>query len=251
MSLETEIQRIIEEKFAELNRPDLIRTPIVAFSSAHDPKFEALKTIIGPWHSMPADFLPEAESVISYFIPFTKEVALGPKNEPDGCPVWSEAYITINQHFHVVNQAVQDYLESQGYKAAQIKPPKAYDPETFHAVWSHRSAAVIANLATLGANNLAITEKGSGGRFCSVITSAKLEPNRESPRKQCPYPVNGACGLCIKACPAGALTENGTNKAACQAELNKNPERLKKLNAKYIADICGKCLSVCPLVYIE
>ena len=251
MSLETEIQRIIEEKFAELNRPDLIRTPIVAFSSAHDPKFAQLQTIVGPWHNLPTDFLPEAESVISYFIPFTKEVALAPKNEPEGSPVWSEAYILINQHFHVVNQAVQNYLESQGYSAAQIKPPKAYDPETFHAIWSHRSAAVIANLATLGANNLAITEKGSGGRFCSVITSAKLESNREPPKKQCPYPVNGKCGLCIKACPAGALTGGGTNKAACQEELNKNPERLKKLNAKYIADICGKCLSVCPLVYIE
>ena len=251
MSLETEIQRIIEEKFAELNRPDLIRKPIVAFSSAHDPKFAQLMEIFGPWHQLPQDFLPEAETVISYFIPFTKEVAHGPKNEPDGCLVWSEAYVLINQHFHVVNQAVQDYLESQGYKAAQIKPPRAYDPETFRAPWSHRSAAVIANLATLGVNNLAITEKGSGGRFCSVITSAKLEPNREPPRKQCPYPVNGSCGLCIKACPAGALTGGGTNKAACQEELNKNPERLKMLNAKYIADICGKCLSVCPLVYIE
>ena len=166
MSLELEIQKIIEAKFAELNRPDLIRKPIVAFSSAHDPKFEALKEIVGPWHQLPTDFLPEAESVISYFIPFTKEVALGPKNEPDGCPVWSEAYILINQHFHVVNQAVQDYLESQGYAAAQIRPPKAYDPETFHAVWSHRSAAVIAGLAAFGANNLAITDKGSGGRFC-------------------------------------------------------------------------------------
>jgi len=251
MSLELEIQKIIEEKFAELNRPDLIRTPIVAFVSAKDPKFAELKTIIGPWHQLPADFLPEAETVISYFIPFTKEVALAPKNEPDGSPIWSEAYILINQHFHVVNQAVQDYLEAQGHQAAQIKPPKAYDPETFHAPWSHRSTAVIAGLATLGANNLAITHKGSGGRFCSLITSAKLTPTEGTPKKQCPYPINGSCGLCIKACPAGALTGGGTNKDACQAELHKNPERLQKKNAKYVADICGKCLSACPLVYIE
>ena len=251
MSLETEIQRIIEEKFAELNRPDLIRTPLVAFVSAHNPKYQELKTIVGPWHQLPTDFLPEAESVISYFIPFTKEVALGPKNEPDGCPVWSEAYITINKHFHVVNQAVQDYLESQGYKAAQIKPAKAYDPETFHAPWSHRSTAVIAGLATFGANNLAITDKGSGGRFCSLITSAKLEPSQTSPKKRCPYPINGSCGLCLKACPAGALDGGITNKAACQAELNKNPERLAKKNAPYVADICGKCLAACPLVYLD
>ena len=251
MSLELEIQRIIEEKFAELGRPDLIRTPIVAFADAHDAKFEALKTVVGPWHQLPTDFLPEAQTVISYFIPFTKEVALAPKNEPDGSPVWSEAYILINRHFHGVNQAVQDYLESRGYAAAQIKPPRAYDPETFHAIWSHRSAAVIANLAAFGANNLAITDKGSGGRFCSLITSARIETRREPPKKQCPYFKNGGCGLCFKACPAGALGGGITDKAACQAELNKNPERLAKKNAPYVADICGKCLAACPLVYIE
>ena len=251
MSLETEIRRIIEETFAELNRPDLIRTPLVAFASAQDPKYQELKTLVGPWHQLPTDFLPDARTVISYFIPFTKEVALAPKNEPDGSPIWSEAYILINQHFHVVNQAVQDYLESQGYSAAQIRPAKAYDPETFRAPWSHRSTAVIAGLAAFGANNLAITDKGSGGRFCSLITSAKLEPTRSAPKKRCPYFINGGCGLCLKACPAGALDGGITNKAACQAELNKNPERLQKKNARYIADICGKCLSVCPLVYIE
>lgn len=251
MSLELEIQKIIEEQFAELNRPDLIRTPLVAFSSAHDPRYEDLKHHIGPWHALPTDFLPEAETVISYFIPFTKDLTLAPKREPDGSPVWAEAYITINAHFPVVNQAVQDYLESRGYQAAQIKPARAFDPETFQAVWSHRSAAVIAGLASFGANHLAITEKGSGGRFCSLITSAKLEANREPPKKQCPYPINGSCGLCFKACPVGALKPEGTDKAACQAELRKNPERLKQKNAPYIASVCGKCLSACPLVYIE
>ena len=251
MSLELEIQAVIEKAFADLNRPDLIRTPLVAFSSAQDPKYAKLKEIVGPWHQLPTDFLPSARSVITYFIPFTKEVALAPKREPDGSPIWSEAYILINKHFHVVNQAVQDYLESQGYEAAQIKPPKAYDPETFHAPWSHRSTAVISGLATFGANNLAITDKGSGGRFCSLITSAPLEPTATTPKKVCPYFVNGGCGLCLKACPAGALDGGITNKAACQAELNKNPERLQKKNAPYIADICGKCLAACPLVYIE
>lgn len=252
MSLELEIQKIIEDAFAALDRPDLIRTPLVAFSSARDPRFEELKEKIGPWHGLPQDFLPEAESVISYFIPFTRDVALGPKREPDGCPVWCEAYITINAHFAKVNQAVIDYLVSQGYKADSIRTPRAYDPETFRAPWSHRSAAVIAGLATLGANNLAITDKGSGGRFCSVLTSAKLEPTRTAPRRKCPYFVDGSCGLCIKACPVDALTEHGTNKALCQEELNRNPERLKKKGATaYVADICGKCLSACPLVYLE
>ena len=41
MSLETEIQKIIEEKFAELNRPDLIRTPIVAL---HPPMTPSIRS---------------------------------------------------------------------------------------------------------------------------------------------------------------------------------------------------------------
>ena len=59
--------------------------------------------------------------------------------------------------------------EKERVKALEAKYPQlaenGYDPETFRAPWSHRSAAVIANLATLGVNNLAITEKGSGGRL--------------------------------------------------------------------------------------
>ena len=30
-----------------------------------------------------------------------------------------------------------------------------------------------------------------------------------------------------------------------------SPERLEKKGASYVAALCGKCLSVCPLVYIE
>ncbi len=251
MSLELEIQKIIEEQFAALNRSDLIRTPLVAFSSAQDPRFAQLKDIIGPWHQLPTDFLPEAQSVISYFIPFTKEVALGPKREPEGCSVWAEAYNTINAYFPVVNQAVLEYLQSQGYAADSVRTLKAFDPVTFQAAWSHRSAAVIAGLATFGANNLAITDKGSGGRFCSILTSAKLKPGQDKPKKQCPYLVNGSCGLCFRACPAGALTGSGTNKVLCDQELHRNRERLLLQGSASTATVCGKCLSACPLVYIE
>ncbi len=250
MSLELEIQKIIEKQFAALSRPDLVRQPLVAFSSAQDPQFAQLKEIIGPWHQLPTDFLPEARSVISYFIPFTREVALGPSREPEGCPIWAEAYNTVNAWFPAVNQAVIDYLKSQGYAADSVRTEKAFDPVTFQALWSHRSAAVIAGLAAFGANNLAITDKGSGGRFCTILTSASLEPGRDRPKNQCPYLRNGSCGLCFRACPAGALTGSGTDKALCSQELHRNRERLQQMGSSNCATVCGKCLSACPLVYI-
>lgn len=251
MSLELEIKKIIEEKVEQLNRPDLFRTPLVAFSSADDIRYTELKTLIGEWHNTPKELLPEAQSVISYFVPFTKEVVMQPKTVKDGSALWSEAYQEINAYFEEINATVRAYLESQGYLVTTIRATHTYDPRDLKAYWSHRSAAVIAGLATLGANRLAITEKGSGGRFCTVITSAKLTPNSKPVEEMCMYKKNGSCGLCFKACPVGALRPDGMDKFICQDELNKNQELMKKETNLVSADTCGKCISVCPLAYIE
>ena len=174
--------------------------------------------------------------------------------EPKTCKhasiLWSDAYQTINSYFEEINDAVKRYLIFQGYQAVTIKATHTYDPKDLKSMWSHRSAAVIAGLATLGANRLAITEKGSGGRFCTVITSAKLQPNQNPIEEKCPYKKNGSCGLCFKACPVGALRPDGMDKFACQDEVNRNEELLRK-ETNLIADTCGKCISVCPFAYIE
>ncbi|MDD6442559.1 MAG: epoxyqueuosine reductase [bacterium] len=251
MNLESKIKKLVENKVEELGRPDLFRAPLVAFSSVDDERFLELKQLIGDWHLTPKELLPEAKSVISYFVPFTKEVVMNPKKMKDGSALWSEAYQEINAYFDVINEAIKSYLESEGYLVMTIKSTHTYDPKDLKATWSHRSAAVIAGLATLGANRLAITEKGSGGRFCTVITSAELEPNPAPIEEKCMYKKNGSCGLCFKACPIGALKSDGLDKFACQDELNKNQDLLRKETTLVDADTCGKCISACPLAYID
>lgn len=251
MNLELEIRKIIEDKVEELGRTDLFRVPLVAFSSADDERFKELKHLIGDWHLTPKELLPEAQSVISYFVPFTREVVMNPKKMKDGSALWSEAYQEINAYFDVINEAIKTCLESEGYLVMTIPSTHTYDPKDLKAAWSHRSAAVIAGLATLGANRLAITEKGSGGRFCTVITSAELEANSAPIEEKCMYKKNGSCGLCFKACPIGALKPDGLDKFACQDELNKNQDILRKETKLVDADTCGKCISICPLAYIE
>lgn len=250
MSLELEIKKIIEEKVKELGRDDLFRTPLVAFSDADNKQYVELKKLIGDWHKTPKEFLPDAQSVISYFVPFTKKVAMEPKTCKHASILWSDAYLTINPYFDEINAAIQAYLTEKGYLSATIRATHTYDPKDMKSMWSHRSAAVIAGLATLGANRLAITEKGSGGRFCTVITSAKLQPNQNPIEERCLYKKNGSCGLCFKACPVGALRPDGMDKFACQDEVNRNEELLRK-ETNLIADTCGKCISVCPFAYIE
>ena len=251
-NLEKTIEEIIVEQLCTLKRPDLFRQPLVSFSSADDKRYSDLKEIIGEWHLNPSELLPDARSVISYFVPFTEDVALEPQKVQNGSPLWSEAYQEINKHFNVVNEAVSSYLMGIGYSAVSIKPTHTYDPKDLKCMWSHRSAAAIAGLGAFAANGLLITEKGAAGRFCTVITSAELKANRPPVENKCLFIRNGTCGLCFKVCPAEALSpDKMIDKFACQDELNKNERLMKEKTALQSADTCGKCISICPFAYIE
>ncbi|MCI7505843.1 MAG: hypothetical protein MSA55_07720 [Coriobacteriaceae bacterium] len=251
MSLENQVCMLVEERIAQLNRPDLYRTPLVRFAQASDPRFNELKTLIGPWHATPCELLPEAQSVISYFVPYTRDVALGPKRADKYDIDWAEAYQEINAGFDGVNNALKAFLESQGHKVVTIQSTHTYDPKDLKASWSHRSVAVIAGLACLGSNRLAITEKGSAGRFCSVITSADLHSPEPPIDQKCLYISKGSCGLCFKACPIGALKPETFDKFACQDRLNENQDEIRAQSSLKDADVCGKCISVCPFCYID
>jgi len=49
---------------------------LVAVAAADDPLFIKLKEpdVVGPEHLLPEDFVPGAKSVVSYFLPFSKEI---------------------------------------------------------------------------------------------------------------------------------------------------------------------------------
>lgn len=249
--MEARIEEIIIEQLNALGRPDLYRQPLVSFSSADDKRYEELKEIIGEWHLSPSEFLSDAKSVISYFVPFTKDVSAEPKKLKDGSPLWGEAYEEINKHFNIINEAVSDYLTDLGYSVQTIKATHTYDPKDMKSMWSHRSAAVIAALGDFGANKLIITEKGSGGRFCTVITSADLKTDKAPVENKCLYIKNGACGLCFKICPVKSLSPDSIDKFACQDEVNKNQKLLRETTKLESVDICGKCISICPFAYID
>ena len=249
-TIEEKIKQIIVDEVAALNRPDLVREPLVAFSSAADQRYAELKQIVGTWHLTPAELLPDAKSVISYFIPLTEKVVLEPKNSVHGSLLWGEAYVVINAYFVHINDVISSYLTNLGFSTMTIRPTHTYDPKDMKSMWSHRSAAAIAGLGAFGVNRLLITEKGSGGRFCTVITSAPLKTEQVPSQNKCFYFMNGSCGLCVKICPVNALAPDSFDKFACQRELNKNGEMQKDI-ASYNADTCGKCISVCPHAYIE
>lgn len=50
------------------------REPVIGFADARDSLFPRLKELIGPKHALPSDIVPDAKSVIVFFLPFCKEV---------------------------------------------------------------------------------------------------------------------------------------------------------------------------------
>lgn len=250
--MEKEIEGLIIDKVKSLDRSDLFRDPIVAFSSAKDKRYEDLKEIIGDWHQNPNEILANAKSVISYFVPFTERVVKEPLTVEKGSPLWSESYVVINEYFNHINDEIIKYLVSKAYSAKDIPPTHTYDPKVLKSTWSHRSAAAIAGLGEFGLNRMLITDKGCGGRYATVITSAQLESREVSLDNQCLYMKNESCTLCVDICPAGALTlDSNFDKFACQDILFENRDLMKESHNIKAADTCGKCLSVCPVVYKE
>ncbi len=205
----------------------------------------------GEWVKTPRELFPEARSVISYFVPFTKEVALAPRRCENGTPLWGESYVVINTCFDEINRAAADFLQSRGYASYLIAATHTYNEADMKSMWSHRSAAAAAGLGSFGANRMLITPKGSAGRFCSVITAAELRPTRSDGVQRCAWNRDGSCGLCFKICPVGALRPGEIDRKACQAETRKNEKQLSARAGIEGADTCGRCVSVCPCAYIE
>lgn len=251
-AMEREIERIIRAEMEALNRPDLFREPLVGFSSAQDPRYEELRQLVGDWHKTPVELLPSARSVVSFFVPFTRAVVAEPATVQDGSHalIWAEAYVVINAHFERINASLARYLADLGFEAESIPATHTYDPKTLKTAWSHRSAAAVAGLGAFGANRLLITEKGSGGRFCSLLTSAPLMAEREPAPNRCLYLRDGSCGLCFTICPVQALEPGGFHRFVCKEELNKNARNQAKFS-KYSANTCGKCISICPVSYLN
>ena len=252
MDINREITELIVNMVRDLGRPDLFREPMVGFVSADDPSIVHVKEIVGPWHDSPEDQLPGARTIIAYAVPFTRHVALDPGDSKYSGLFWSEAYLLINKAFGEISQAVADLLRTRGYEAATIVATNDYDPSDPKSSWSHRTMACAAGLGKFGMNRILMTAKGSAVRYCSLLTTAELEPSGPYDGPVCMGLEGCGCRLCVDACPVDALTRwfEGGNLACQDLQELYHEQMLEDLRVD-TAGTCGKCIAVCPLAYIE
>lgn len=223
--------------------------PLIGFASAEDDIFEVFrrKEVIGPHYFGPAEWLPEARTVISFFLPFTERVRTSNREDPkDPSAEWLYARIEGQEFIGKYMSAIKQHLEERGMSACVPALDERFDLKIeftakklrpdFHADsrWSERHAAYACGLGTFSLSRGLITEKGMAGRFASIIVSGSFEADER--KYTGVYDNCIRCGVCAKNCPAGAITlKHGKNNIKCRLYVE---SMRRKYSPRYG---CGKC----------
>ena len=227
--------------------PPLYRTPLVGFASAQDEIFQQLKIAVAVDHLLPSDLLPDARTVLAFFLPFKREVLTGNLGGDVVAESWAYAYDVTNRLISRICGGLTGLLAKQGISSVSPPPTYQFDTERLVAKWSHKHVAYACGLGSFGLNRLLITSKGCGGRFGSAILNVEIEPTPRSGRLFNCLAGKG-CDWCLKACPAQALSrEQGFDRHRCYEVCRENDRRFPGLDS---VEVCGKCC-VGPCAYLD
>lgn len=219
------------------------KEPLLAYADARDEMFYNLKQVVSPSHALPKDLLQEAETVVTYFLPFDETVVNSNIEGKESSAVWAKAYVETNQLIADLNTFIKDELQKLGYKCNITPATHNFDSEKLISNWSHRHVAIIAGLGKFGLNNMLITDKGCCGRIGSFVTDLKIEPTKREIGEKCLYKHIGTCKKCVDRCVNDALKVDSFDRHKCYEMCLYND---KLYSGVRLTDVCGKCLVNIP-----
>ena len=243
------INNIIKSTVIEFEKNNQLnnywKKPIIKIISAENKNFAILKEAVSAEHLMPDEILPDAKSVISFFIPFHENIVNSNIDGKMASEKWVIAYIKTNELIKTINDNIEILMKKNGYNTGKIPATHNFDERKLISNWSHRHIAYIAGMGTFGINNMLITKNGCCGRLGSIIIDYKIDEPEEKKiiTEKCLNKINGSCGLCQKKCAINTYENNKFNRQKCYQQCLKNSEYHKKNG---YADVCGKCLAGLP-----
>jgi epoxyqueuosine reductase QueG len=221
------------------------KEPLIEIIMANDERLKILKKAVSAEHLTANDILPDAKSIISFFIPFQENIVKSNIKGTMASEKWAIAYIRTNDLIKTINDKIEILMDQNGYKTGKIPATHNFDVEKLISNWSHRHIAYIAGIGTFGMNNMLITKNGCCGRFGSIIINYELDEYKQTKeiKEKCLHKINGSCGICQKKCIVDAYENNKYDRHKCYKQCLENGEYHKKTG---YADICGKCLVGLP-----
>lgn len=237
------VREYVDEYPRENKISHLWREPLVGFADVNHPYICNLPYVVSETHRMPEDFMPAPTVIISYFIPFKKELADTNINVPEhaASKEWAEAYGITNTMMGRLNECLAGRLNEMGYRAA-VPQNIGMMVSELKSPWSQRHIAYAAGLGTFGINNMLITKEGCCGRYNSIVADIPVDADQPLEKENCLYKSRGICKKCVANCFSGALTTEGFDRHKCYEACEKNMK-------VYGVDVCGKCDTNIPCAF--
>lgn len=237
MKIKDKIESIIKEAGANPGTETRYREPLIGYASASDPIFDEMKKIIGLHHLSPKEIFPEAKTVVSFFLPFEKELVKLNWRSSEPVKEWIMAKGETDSLIGEISEKLKDELAKDGIEAVVPSIVFDYKNKGFDILWSHKSAAYAAGLGTFGVHHMLITKAGCAGRFGTILISAEILPTPRQTEEFCRHKKGEKCLVCVDRCPAGAVTIKGLDKEKCFRLLQENAKSFPEINQL----ACGKC----------
>ena len=229
--------------------------PVICVADASDPLFESLKdpNVLHPDAMMPKDWIPDAKSVVSFFMPFNRVIK---EDNAADLKKASELWMlgsSLGQIFIAdLSRHLVEFLQENGYEAVAPAVDKRLKMAgSQRSGWSERHIAYVCGQGTFGMSRGLITEKGIAGRFGSLVTNAPMTVTQR--KYSSPFEYCIQCGACQRNCPGDAIDmERGFSLAKDNAICG---QTLGALCAPYQREdrphyhCCGKCQVGVPCAY--
>jgi epoxyqueuosine reductase len=238
---------------------------LVGFSRGDDPLYAFFKADIGAFYWLPAEafafaypdaeVLPDELTVISWVLP-QRDVTKADNRKQKQLPAerWIRSRV-LGEAFNVrLAGHLVAALKTADIDAVVPSQLPQWSPQTsakysFASTWSERHTAYAAGLGTFGLSDGLITPRGKAMRCGSVIARVSIPPTPRpyrEPYAYCLHFTQKKCGKCIGRCPAGAIDENGHDKAKCRDYLHYTVSPYAEAHFGLQSYGCGLCQTAVP-----
>lgn len=156
-------------------------------------------------------------------------------------------YRTANALLDRLSFLLSREIEKLGFLAFPIAASQstADDKSSYRGTFSHKLAARLAGLGYIGKSGLFISDDyGSKIRLATVLTNMPLSPDRPLSVNRC-----GDCDICVKACPAGAISGVEYQVGMPREDIfsaEKCSNHMKNYKDIGRGSVCGLCIKACP-----